>query len=40
MDSLSGMEGVNQVPTFTDATKDIVRYAGYGINCAYLMGVF
>lgn len=40
MDSLSCLEGSNRIPTFTDATKDISRYAGYGINCAYLMGVF
>jgi|LakMenEpi03Aug12_release.lakeMendotaPanAssembly.Ray.scaffolds.fasta_scaffold25286_3 hypothetical protein len=40
MDSLSSMEASNRIPTFADAFKDINRYAGYGINCAYLMGVF
>lgn len=40
MDSLSCMEGSNRIPNFSDATKDIARYAEYGINCSYLMGVF
>ena len=40
MDSLSSMEGSNRVPHFSDAAKDIARYAEYGINCSYLMGVF
>ena len=40
MDSLSSNEKSNRVPHFSDAIQDIRRYADYGINCAYLMGVF
>lgn len=40
MDSLSCMEGIHKAPQFLDAIKDITRYAEYGINCVYLMGVF
>jgi hypothetical protein len=42
MDSLSCMENsqTKTTPQFSDAIKDISRYAEYGINCVYLMGVF
>lgn len=34
------MENSNRIPNFSDAVEDIKRYAKYGINCSYLMGVF
>lgn len=40
MDSLSANEGKKTLPHFQDAVQDIKRYAEYGINCTYVMGVF
>ena len=40
MDSLSVNDGKKTLPHFQDAVKDIKRYADYGIDCTYIMGVF